>query len=249
MYNFDPDTPTAVSSSDDEGVRAALNWAIAKYNEDDSAQAITVWTHQQSNKSNNSIVEKFIDSHRDVNHVTGRGVRGRVEKGPLVIVWGDPEDIAAAVGHSWAQISSIVVIECVTENIYPWVKYSDAELLGDPSIWEEQTAEIDPVVVRGLEGMTRIINHNNTISGVGFEKDHTVGPLVLLHDAGYAMDSKAIKGWAAAHGWRGDNVKHLGDYVNQINRGGRPRFSAGSTRTDYVKFLEREVEESANEPS
>ncbi|MCD1285783.1 hypothetical protein CV023_08045 [Brevibacterium sp. CCUG 69071] len=65
----------------------------------------------------------------------------------------------------------------MTENIYPWVKYSKAEPLGDPSIWDEQKAEIDPAIIRGPEGITSLINHNTTISGAEFEKDHTVGPL------------------------------------------------------------------------
>lgn len=246
MYNFDPNIPTAVSSSDDEGVRAALNWAIASYNDDESAEEITVWTHEQSQKSTNSTIANFVDSNHEVKHVAGRGARGVAGKGPLVIVWGEPEDIAAAVGHGWRRVSSIVVIESIPENLYPWVKFSNAEVLGDDSIWDDQSAEIHPVVALALRKMTGSVNHNNTVSGSGFEKDHTVGPLLRLHDAGYELNSRVIKGFAAAEGWRGDNVKHLGDYVDQINRGGRPRFRADSISKNYVKILESEIDGSLN---
>lgn len=242
MYNFDPSIPTAVSSSDDDGVIAALNWAVAKYNDDESAETITVWTSRKSQKSNNPEIEHFIDSNSRVEHITGHGAQGSAGKGPLVVVWGEPEDIAAAVGYGWKQVSSIVVIEWNPERLYPWVKFSNAEVLGDASIWDDQSAEIHPVVALALRKMTGSVNHNNTVSGSGFEKDHTVGPLLSLHDAGYELNSRVIKGFAAAEGWRGDNVKHLGDYVDQINRGSRPRFRAGSTRKDYVKFLESEVD-------
>lgn len=240
MYNADPNIPTAVASSDDDGLQAGLNWAIKHYQDDEDAEGITVWTHGVQQKSANPILEQFIDRNREVHHVTGRGPDSPRVRGPLIVAWGDTVDIPRAIGYAWAQVTALVVIEWATEDLYPWVKFSDAELLGDTSIWPDDNPTIVPVVLRVMESMTRVLNHNNTIKA-GFEKDHSVGPLVLLKKAGYQLDSRVLRGWAAANGWRRDNVKHLGDYIDQINKGGRPRYDQSAIRSNYVKILEAEV--------
>jgi hypothetical protein len=110
-------------------------------------------------------------------------------------------------------------------------------VLGDGSAWEDQTADLDPVIVEALKGMTATVNHNNTISG-GYEKDIVVSTLLALHDAGVPMDGEAMQGWALAHGWSGKNPEQLAKYVRPIKAGTRPRCRR-VLRPDYVGDLRR----------
>ena len=82
---------------------------------------------------------------------------------------------------------------------------------------------MDSEVVDGLEQITKVINHNNTIAARGFEKSRVIEVLLRLHDAGLDLPPTQMMEWAAANGWRGDNVKELGRYAQAINGGKRPR--------------------------
>lgn len=62
--------------------------------------------------------------------------------------------------------------------------------------------------------------------------------LLALRDAGIAMDGEAMEGWTLANGWSGKNPQRLGQYVQDINAGKRPRCRR-VLRADYVDHLRR----------
>jgi hypothetical protein len=116
--------------------------------------------------------------------------------------------------------------------------------LGEGSAWNDNlTAELNPVVVEAMKGLTRTINHNNTISA-GFEKDQVVGVLLALHGAGITMDADAIEGWSVAHGWSGKNPSRLAKYVRDINDGKRPQ-SKSAIRPGYIETLRKRAADNA----
>lgn len=102
---------------------------------------------------------------------------------------------------------------------------------------------LDPVVVRGLEDMTLVVDHRNTIEA-GYEKRDVVNILLALHDAGYDLPAEAIRSWALGCGWRPANANHLADYCKQIGSGTRPQLTGSRTlRPDLVDIWRDEVAE------
>ncbi|WP_205613495.1 hypothetical protein, partial [Streptomyces sp. S5] len=129
------------------------------------------------------------------------------------------------------------------DEIRPWVTAMGPAILGDGSVWEELTPELDPVAVEALKGLTLTVNHNNTIAA-GYEKDTVVSALLALHDASIPMDGEAVQGWALAHGWSGKNPGHLAKYVEDINAGKRPRCRR-VLGADYIDTLRRRAADNA----
>lgn len=226
--------PTAVASYDEHGVDAAIEWCIEHMQEDDT---LTVWTSLKSNLSNCRKLERLVDRHSNVEHVTGRGgafVRGN---GPVLMAWADMDDIGKLVQNGGHGIRALCVIAWNENGIRPWVSAVHPTVLGDASAWDELTPELDPIIVEALKGLTLTVNHKNTIAA-GFEKDMVVSALLALHDARIPMRSESVQGWVIANGWSGKNPQHLAKYVNDIHAGKRPR-SSWVLRPDYIDTLRR----------
>jgi hypothetical protein len=238
MFDRDVTYPTAVASYDDEGVDAAIDWCCEPMEDGDT---LTVWTSLKSNLRNCSKLERLVNRHSNVEHVTGRGsgfIRGN---GPVVMAWADMEDIGKLVQYGGRGIRALCVITWNEDAIRPWVSAVRPTVLGDRSAWEDLTPELDPVVAEAIKSLTLTVNHNNTISA-GFEKDMVVSSLLALHDAGIRMDGEAMQGWTLANGWSGKNPERLAKYVEDINAGKRPRCSR-VLRADYVDDLRRRAAE------
>lgn len=238
MFDRDVDYPTAVASYDDEGVAAAIKWCVEHMEDDDT---LSVWTSLKSNLRNCAELERLVQRHRDVVHITGRGHVVTAGVGPVLMAWADMDDIGKVVRYSQG-IRALCVVTWNEDRIRPWVTATRPDVLGDGSAWKDLSSdlELDPVVVEALKGLTLTVNHNNTISA-GFEKDQVVGVLLALRDAGIAMDGEAMQGWTLANGWSGKNPERLAQYVRDINAGKRPR-SRSAIRADYVDVLRARVE-------
>lgn len=241
MFDHDVDYPTAVASYDDEGVAAAIEWSV-RHLED--GETLSVWTSLKSNLRNCAELERLVQRYRDVEHITGRGGNMPAGPGPVLMAWADMDDIGELVRYSRG-IRSLCVITWNEDRIRPWVTATKPDILGDGSAWENICADLDPVVVEALKGLTRTVNHNNTISA-GFEKDQVVGVLLALRDARVPMDADAMQGWALAHGWSGKNPERLAQYVHGINAGKRPRTRSG-IRAGYVDTLRERIESGSDD--
>lgn len=156
------------------------------------------------------------------------------------MAWPDMSDIGKLTQYGGSRVRALCVITWNEDAIRPWVSMVKPTILGDGTLWERLTPELDAVVVEALKSLTLTVNHNNTISA-GFEKDQVVSTLLALNDAGIRLDNEAIEGWALANGWAGTNPQRLGQYVREINAGKRPRCRK-VLRADYVDALRRRAE-------
>lgn len=241
MFDRDVNFPTAVASYDDEGVNEAIAWCVQHMRGDDT---LTVWTSLKSNLRNCERLETFVNRHSNVRHVAGRGGGYIHGQGPVLMAWADMDDIGKLVQHGGRSVRALCVITWNEEGIKPWVFAVRSQVLGDGSAWVDQPQPIlDPILEEALNGLTAMINHNNTISA-GFEKDVVVSSLLALRDAGIRMDGAAMQGWVLAHGWGGGNPARLAKYVEDINAGKRPR-CRHMLRVDYVSELRRRTAETA----
>lgn len=232
MFDRTTDYPSAVASSDDEGVDAAIAWCASKAQDGD---VVSVWTPLVSSLRNNPKLERFVSRYRNVEHITGRGLRMPSGRGPVLMAWPRMEGISELLRFA-NRVTALCVIAWNEDEIRPWVTAVRPEVLGDGSAWDELTDPLDPVVVEALKSLTQSINHNNTIKA-GYEKDDVVNVLLLLHDCGIPMDGAAMEGWALSHGWSGGNPAQLAKYVDEINAGKRPRTSRQGLRPDYIDYL------------
>lgn len=234
MFDRDVNYPTAVASYDTIGVRDAISWCTGHMEKGDT---LTVWTSLKSNLRNSKTLEQYVKQHSDVEHVTGRGGAFLSGPGPVLMAWGDMDDIGELVRNGGSYIRALCVIAWNEGRLRPWVTAVRPQVLGDGSAWEDLAPAPTAIVVEALKSMTLIINHNNTISA-GFEKDQVVSLLLALKDARIPMDSEAMQGWALANGWSGKNPARLAKYVDDINAGKRPQCSR-VLRSDYIDTLRR----------
>lgn len=244
MFDRNTDYSSAVASSDDEGVDAAIAWCVDKTQDGD---VISVWTPLKSSLRNNPKLERFVSRYRNVEHITGRGFSVPSGPGPVLMAWPRMEGIGELLRYA-QRITALCVISWNEDEIRPWVTAVGPEVLGDGSAWETLTEQPDPVVVEALKSLTLTINHNNTIAA-GYEKDDVVSMLLLLRDSGIPMDGSAMEGWALAHGWSGDNPARLAKYVDDINAGKRPRVRRQGLRADYIDLLRAKAAAAAAEPT
>lgn len=232
MFHHEADYPTAVTSQDDAGVRAGIRWCADRREPGDR---LTVWTHLKGNLGNNRLLAQLVSQNAWVDHVTARGGAFLKHRGPVLMAWADPNDIAQFTGRNGISITALCVVTWNEAKLRPWVSVAQPELLGDTTAWQTTAPPLDPVVEEGMKSLTMTINHNNTIAA-GYEKDDVVSTLLALHDAGYPLDGPALAAWAVAHGWTGRNPTHLEKYVAAINAGSRPRIRR-EIRPDYIDVL------------
>lgn len=236
MFEHQAGYPVAITSPDDEGLKAGMEWCIRHMEDGDH---ITVWTHLKGNLGHNALLEEFVTGHLDVDHVTARGGAYMRRSGPVLMAWADQNDIGEFIRGNGRKIRALCVISWGEDRLRPWVDEARPELLGDTGEWGGPVLRLDPVVEEAMRGITLAINHNNSISA-GYEKDNVVLVLLALHDAGYDLDGTGMAGWAVAHGWSGGNPARLERYAEDINRGVRPRVRR-QLRDDYVDYLRKKA--------
>lgn len=231
MFDLRTNYPTAVTSSDDDGIDAGFQWCVNHMEDND---VFTVWTHQKNNFGNNPKLEALVNDH-NLDHITARGGAFKRDSGPVLMAWADPNDIAEFMQFSSHYVRALCVISWDEDRLAPWAAIIQAELLGNLREWNPAIPDLHPAVSEEMEYLTRSINHNNTIAA-GYEKDVVVRALLDLHDAGYQLDGPTMSAWATAHGWCGSNPAELEKYINNINGGRRPR-TRQSRCADHVRQL------------
>src|SRR5680860_1395025 len=137
MFDRDVDYPTAVASYDTAGVRDAIAWCTGHMEKGDT---LTVWTSLKSNLRNSKTLEQFVNQHSDVEHVTGRGGAFLSGPGPVLMAWGDMDDIGELVRNGGSYIRALCVITWNERRLRPWVTAVRPQVLGDGSAWEDLRA-------------------------------------------------------------------------------------------------------------
>jgi len=231
--------PVAVTTHDEKSVNEGICWLVGHLGE---GQRLTVWTPQKQNLTGDPQLRSLV-ARTSVEHITGRGGAHLAGPGPVLMAWPRPADISEFLRYNSHQVTALCVIAWGKDTLLSWVSAARPELLGKTTSWD-MGDQLDPVVEAAMRNVTESINHNNTITG-GDDKDDVVSALLALHDAGYALDAKALEGWAVANGWSGRNPALLADYAQRIMRGSRPR----SRRKRDMNFVERMRQEAATSTS
>ncbi|MGN7227394.1 hypothetical protein ACTHQW_13740 [Dietzia maris] len=217
MFERMIDYPCAVAEDDqaNEGVRLAWRWVLDHVSE--NSKDAVLWAPQKQSLRGNQLAQR-IAAMPGVRTATGRGSTYHGSRGPVLALWPDIDELAT-ICHYGASALAVVMWG---EPFRLWANEVGAEFLSrDPETQDEPEPTLEPEVVSALETITSLINQSNSIGSRGYDKRDTVKPLLDLHDRGFRPDDKLVRQWAAAHGWRGENVAHLGSYVRDIIAGKR----------------------------
>ena len=223
MFARTIDYPCAIADHTEEGVKAALRWALQHVG---AGQVLTLWVMQKGILNKNKFLPDLLkDADVDLAIAVGKDVY-RVN-GPVLALYPDAEDLAYPAGAQG--VTALAVVQW-SSPLETWAQEVNAEVVHtfEPVVDRgslpglEPEAELTPTIVDALERITQMINHNNTISA-GRDKRDVIRPLLRLHDDGVPLPAKKMAEWAVAHGWRSDNPKELIEWVGKINAGVRPR--------------------------
>lgn len=218
MFDRTADCPCAIADGTDEGLAEGFDWCAERMEDGDT---LTVFVAQKSALTNSPLPNQWLSQYRDVEIVTARGFV-IVNRGPDLALWPSAQGLGKVLDNA-PSVKALCVASWNHAEIGPWVAAARPELLSTAGDWAEVPAvELHPEVESEMAAVTRIMNHNNTISA-GFEKDVVVKALLRLHDAGHRLDGQTLEGWALAHGWSGKNPARLAKFADEIDGGKRPR--------------------------
>ena len=217
MFETQKNYPCAVADQDGTGERIALEWCCRHMGH---GQSLTLWVTQKNILRNNGFLSRLSVAPR-VKVETGRGINFFAANGPVLAMYPRIEDLGTIMSASG--ITALCVIRW-NDGLSTWIQETKAEILHDAGwdLVDSNEAALTPDVLETLRSITLVLNHNNTITE-GYEKKIVVTRLLRLHDNGVALPKKEMMEWASANGWRGKNVEELGNYVDKINNGVRPR--------------------------
>lgn len=219
MFESSTTYPCAIADGTDEGLQEGFEWCAGHMGEGDK---LTLYVAVKSSLSNSPLLADWLRRFSDVEFATARGFP-MVSRGPVLALWPSAQGLGKLLDRRGA-LTALCVASWNHVEIGPWVASARPEILDSAQEEWESTPQmqLDPEVEEEMLSMTRLINHNNTISG-GFEKSVVVKALLRLHDAGHRLDGAQLEGWALAHGWGGTNPAKLASYITEINGGKRPR--------------------------
>ena len=211
------DYPCVIADHTEEGVKAALRWALQHVG---AGQVLTLWVMQKGILNNN-------EEGADLEIAVGKDMY-RVN-GPVLAMYADAENLAYPAGA--VGLTALAVVASPHE-LDTWAEEVKAEVVHSIDSNGSDTFELSgirpepalvPEVIAGLKQITTLINHNNTIAA-GYERDQVVKVLRQLKRGGYDLPAKRMAEWAVANGWRHGNPKELIKLVRKTNDGVRLRY-------------------------
>jgi len=219
MFETSTPYPRAIADGTDEGLQEGFEWCAEHMGEGDK---LTLYVAVKSSLSNNQLLADWLHRYSDVEVATARGFP-MVSRGPVLALWPSAQGLGKLLDRRGA-LTALCVASWNHDEVGPWVASARPEILDSArDEWgSTPQVELHPDVEEEMISMTRLINHNNTISA-GFEKSVVVKALLRLHDAGLHLDGAQLQGWALAHGWGVNNPARLASYATEINAGRRPR--------------------------
>ena len=225
MYTRTIDYPCAIADHTEEGVKAALRWALQHVG---AGQVLTLWVMQKGILNKNKFLPDLLkDADVDLAIAVGKDVY-RVN-GPVLAMYPLADELAYPAGAEG--VMALAVVRW-SDPLDTWAAEVKAEVIHSIDSSGSDTFELSgitpepalvPEVIAGLKQITILINHNNTIAA-GYERDQVVKVLRQLKRDGYDLPAKRMAEWAVAHGWRRGNPKELIDLAKKINNGVRPRY-------------------------
>lgn len=215
MFETQISYPCAVSDQTEEWYSAAYDWVKSRLDEEHHT---TLWVPQKNILNNNEFL-KLLSNDEDVHIVTGKEGRIYEAHGPVLAMYPESADLGKITyGRG---VTALCIVQGLVAPLETWIQETSSEVLHDFTFQIEEPV-LTPEVVGGLARITKRVNHNNTIAA-GYEKKQVVSELLRLHDTAEDLPPHRAMQWCAAHGWREDNLKKLGRYIQEINNGSRPR--------------------------
>lgn len=225
MYTRTIDYPCAIADHTEEGVKAALRWALQHVG---AGQVLTLWVMQKGILNKNKFLPDLLkDADVDLAIAVGKDVY-RVN-GPVLAMYPLADELAYPAGAEG--VMALAVVRW-SDPLDTWAAEVKAEVVHSIDSSGLDTFELSgitpepalvPEVIAGLKQMTILINHNNTIAA-GYERDQVVKVLRQLKMDGYDLPAKRMAEWAVANGWRHGNPKELIKLVRKANDGVRLRY-------------------------
>lgn len=225
MYTRTIDYPCAIADHTEEGVKAALRWALQHVG---AGQVLTLWVMQKGILNKNKFLPDLLkDADVDLAIAVGKDVY-RVN-GPVLAMYPLADELAYPAGAEG--VMALAVVRW-SDPLDTWAAEVKAEVIHSIDNNGSDTFELSgivpepalvPEVIAGLRQITTLINHNNTIAA-GYERDQVVKVLSQLKRDGYDLPAKRMAEWAVANGWRHGNPKELIKLVRKANDGVRLRY-------------------------
>lgn len=182
---------------------------------------LTMWVPLKRTTNMNQFLS-LLEAERWVDVVTGRGVHFVQASGPVVAFFVNREDLS-----QFNNVRGMTALSVVTsrDTLNVWGEEVGAEVLhrDENPRFLSGVAPIGDVAREELESLTSLNNMNNHLT-THFEKKATVEALNRLRDQDALPEPGAAIEWAAAHGWRNDNPKLLGEWVEKIAAGRTLRY-------------------------
>jgi hypothetical protein len=146
----------------------------------------------------------------------GSGWRG----GPVLAAWPDQQKLAQIDGDR--RTSALCVLTWSERDVAAWVTAHHPDVLSPGVVAPAAAALTDPVVVRGIDSLTMLVNQNNHLAST-FDRNLAVAVLLTLHDGGHRLDPEGIYAHALSSGWPADGADRLKELAERVAAGKRPR--------------------------
>ncbi|MDU1430810.1 MAG: hypothetical protein E6925_03775 [Actinomyces sp.] len=215
--------PCAIADDTDEGRNAALRWLIDHM---EDSEKITLWVPLKQTLRANSFLIR-LSNDRKVRIRSREPLRYvRSSLGPVLAMYVSPDRLAYVANANG--IKALAVVRGSYE-LETWARETHSEKLGGGSVVMRSEegggaeGELSHEIVMVLERLTRGLNQNNVLTCRGEEKSLAVSHLLHLHDKGVFFPVQQMMEWCAAHGWGPKRPAELGELVERINQGIRPR--------------------------
>lgn len=212
MLERKPEYPACIADgTDDDAVIEALRW----FQERRDPESFTVWVPEKNTIRNNDILSKVANSPR-CHVVTGRG--SETPRGSVIAFYPDREDM----GRFRSPNVTILAVITWSHSLNLWGELVGAELLSPIHERIDRVPPVSEKAFQEIESLTYRINLSNSITSL-FEKRDTVRALESLRNSGCLPDERSAIELATAFGWREDNAKQLGEWVQRLHQGRKLR--------------------------
>ncbi|WP_203919661.1 hypothetical protein [Rugosimonospora africana] len=215
-----PTALAAPSQQDPQAIQAAIDWVHGQLK---PGQQVLVWTPNRPALMEHPDLVVFARAHTSMTQKTRSNVRW--SGGPMLAGWPDTDALDELAEDR--RVSALCVIPHGTlDEVAAWAARTGAVRLGTAGSLPE-VATLDPVVERGLEALTGMVNHANNLAGA-LDKRDAVNVLMTLHHGGYPLDSAAVHSWVLAHGWPARGARRLREMCDKLAAGRTLRAGAPS---------------------
>lgn len=238
MFERTRDYPTALTASsagNPGAVKAAVAWLLAQTKEL-GGQPLLYFPGKR-NMEAEPILSRLA---RSIPSATWRTLNGGVRwtGGVVLAAWPDTKHLAEIADDR--RTAGLVVLTWSENDVSGWAAAAQPEILS-PGVTIGTATISDPVVEKGMETVTALVNHGNSLAG-SLDRRDAITVLQTLHDGRHRLDPEELYAWALAHSWTASGAQRLQELAEKISAGGRPRPpSPSALRPDILEHWRSEA--------